>query len=123
MKICFLILAIGVTLCLTGCLTVDSAPVKDGREHVMVNNYGVKLLNLIPLYCGNAADKPLCPFVLFRDDVTVEKIQHRLVAFANGRTIECPSYDTNDTIFHTIFGIPIPYLFTFKEITLSGTLK
>ena len=89
----------------------------------MVNNYGVKFCNWIPLFCGNAADNPTCGFVLFRDDVTVEKLQHRLVAAANGRTIECPSYDVKSTIFHTLLGLPIPYLFTSKEITLSGTAK
>ena len=123
MKNSILISLLGVTLCLTGCLSIDTAPVKDGGEHIMVNNYGVKFCNWIPLFCGNAADDASCGFVLFRDDVTVEKLQHRLVAAANGRMIECPSYDVKSTIFHTLFGLPIPYLFTSKEITLSGTVK
>ncbi len=43
------------TLCLTGCFTVDTAPSKyTGGEHVMMNNYGWKLFNWIPLFCGNA---------------------------------------------------------------------
>ncbi len=117
------VLAMCVTLCLTGCFTTDTAPVKGGGEHIMVNNYGVKFFNWIPLFCGNAADDPSCAFVMFRDDVTLEKVQHRFAVAANGRTLDRPSHDVKSAIFHSIFGLPIPYLFTYKEITLSGTAK
>ena len=112
------------TLCLTGCFTVDTAPSKyTGGEHVMMNNYGWKLFNWIPLFCGNADKDGSLGFALFRDDVTFEKVQGRFVDYAAGRTIECPSYDTKSTVFLYVFGIPIPYLITYNEITLSGVVK
>ena len=112
------------TLCLAGCFTVDTARVKPGDgEHVVMNNYGWKFFDWIPLCCGNASEKASVGFALFRDDVTHEKIQARFETYANGRTVECPVYDVNDTKFISLFGIPIPYLITYKEITLSGTVK
>lgn len=124
MKNSALILALGATLCLTGCFTVDTAPCKSaGGEHVVMNNYGWKFFDWIPLFCGNANEKGATGFVFFRDDVTMEKVQHRFIAYANGRTIDCPVYDFNDNISISVLGIPIPYLFTYKEITVSGTMK
>lgn len=123
MKITALVAVLGVTLCLTGCFTVDTAPVKGGGEHAMVHNYGVKFFNWIPILGGNASDDAVCRFVFFRDDVTLERVQHRFDVLANGRQVECPSVDEKSAIFHTIFGVPIPYLFTYREITISGTFK
>ena len=113
-----------VTLCLTGCFTVDTAPLRPGTgDHVVMNNYGWKFFDWIPLFCGNADENGATGFVLFRDDVTIEKIQARMAKYANGRTVECPVYDYVDTQFLSLFGIPIPYVITYKEITLSGTVK
>ena len=111
------------TLCLSGCFTVDHATLKSGREHVVMNNYGWKLFDWIPLFCGNATEDSWWAFVMFRDDVTMEKVQGRFAKYAAGREIECPVYDVNDTVLFTVFGIPIPYIFTYKEITISGTMK
>lgn len=120
-KFSFLLLLCG-TLCLTGCFTVDSAPVKGGGEHVVLHNYGWKFFDWVPLFCGSTEGSGTA---FFRDDVTFEKIQNRFVKYANGRPIVCPVFDENDEKFISILGIPfpIPYLFTYKEISLSGTLK
>lgn len=113
-----------VSLCLTGCFTTDSAKSKvDGCEYAFVNNYGWKFFDWIPLVCGNATPDATFKMAFFRDDVTVEKLQASFVRHANGRLIEDPVFDVNDLPYITVFGIPIPYLITYKEITLSGTIK
>ena len=118
-----LICIISVTLCLTGCFTIEKCPAVGGGEHVVMNNYGWQLFDCLPLWCGNASEKSSMAFALFRDDVTVEKIQERFAKYANGRDIECPMYDISEEKKMSIFGIPIPYLYTYREITLSGTIK
>jgi len=123
MKKC-LYVALGA-LCLSGCYTLDSAPVLDtSREHVLVQNYGWSLFNCIPIFCGNAAKDPSCPFVMFRDDVTMEKIQERFDEYAAGRSVECPVFHIDDTKFISIYSIPIPipYIVCYKEVSLSATL-
>lgn len=118
------LLFVGATLCLTGCLNVDTAQCKlGGGEHVMVSNRGWKLFNWIPLWCGNAADNATCGTVFFRDDVTMEKIQHRFVAYAKGREIVDPTWNITDELFITVISVPIPYIITYKEMTISGTMK
>lgn len=113
-----------VTLCLTGCFSVETTTVKPSNaEHVVMNNYGWKFFDWLPLWCGNASEDASTSFVLFRDDVTVEKIQARFMKYANGREIECPMYDIIEEKGLSIFGIPLPYLYTYREISLSGTLK
>jgi len=115
---------IGATLCLTGCFSVETATVKPSNaEHVVMNNYGWKFFDWIPLVCGNASEDAVMECALFRDDVTFEKIQARFTAYANGRTVECPVWTPVDHNVITVFGIPIPYVITYKEYTLSGTLK
>jgi len=112
-----------LAVCLAGCFSVETAIVKPSNaEHVVMNNYGWKFFDWIPLACGDASEGASgCTF--FRDDVTCEKIQARFMSYANGREIDCPMYDVNDSMFIYIFGVPIPYLITYKEITLSGTMK
>jgi len=118
------LLFVGATLCLAGCLNVDTAQCRlAGGEHVMITNKGWKLFNWIPLWSGNASDNATCGTAFFRDDVTMEKIQHRFVAYANGREIIDPSWDVTDEVIITVFGIPVPYIITYKEMTISGTMK
>ena len=110
---------------LSGCYTLDSAPVSDtGREHVLVQNYGWSLFGCIPIFCGNAAKDPSCPFVMFRDDVTMEKIQERFDEYAAGRSVDCPVFHVDDTKFISVYSIPIPipYIVCYKEVSLSATL-
>ena len=124
MKIKSIVVAIGARLCLAGCFTVDTATFKkDGSEHVVMNNYGWKLFDWIPLFSGNADEDASCGVAFFRDDVTMDKIQARFVKYADGRRIECPAYSAKDTIFLWIMGIPLPYIVTYKEINVSGTMK
>ena len=124
MKNCVLLLSLLATLCLTGCFTVYKAPQKcAGGEHVVMNNYGWKLFNWIPLFCGNASEDATIGFAIFRDDVTFEKINKRFVGYAGARTIDYASWDHKDTVFFSVFGIPIPYVITYKEISISGVMK
>lgn len=124
MKIANLIATLGVTLCLTGCFSVDTATFKhNGAEHVVMNNYGWKLFDWIPLFSGNADPDATLGCNFFGDDVTMEKMQARLTRYAEGRSIECPMYDMNNSVILNVMGIPIPYIVTYKELTLSGTLK
>lgn len=124
MKILVILALLAGTSCLTGCFTVDSSPIKGGGEHVVMRNYGWKFFDWIPLLCGSTSEKG-AGVAFFRDDVTYEKIQARFVKYANGRTIESPVFDENDEKFISMLGVPIviPYLFTYQEITLSGTLR
>lgn len=110
-------------LCLSGCYSLDSAPVANfGREHVLVRNYGWSLFNCIPILCGNAAKDPACSFVMFRDDVTMEKIRDRFDEYAAGRSVECPVLHVDDNKFISIYNIPIPYIVCYKEVSFSATL-
>lgn len=110
-------------MCLTGCFSVDSARLPSGDEHVVMRNYGWKLFNWIPLACGNASEDASCRFVIFRNDVTQEKVQARLEKLANGRVIESPVCHTDDTVFFDFFGFNIPYVLCYREVAFSGTLK
>jgi hypothetical protein len=130
MKFLLTILTICVTICLTGCISLDTAVLrKTGEEHVVVSNYGWYLFGYIPLACGNAAINPCLPWMLFRDDVTMEKIQYRFMQHAKNtsRTPSELNYYTNDSVMFEIpglnFPLPIPYILTYKEVQLSGVLK
>lgn len=112
-----------LVLGLCGCFTVETAPMRQGGEHVVMSNQGWKLFDWIPLFCGNADEGATCGIALFRDDVTMEKVQGRFARYAAGRSIDCPVYNFSNQAFIDIFGIPIPYLITYRQITLSGTMK
>lgn len=114
----------GAALCLSGCLSIDTAATAyGGGEHVLARNYGWTLFNCIPLFCGNASADATCGFVMFRDDVTMERVQAKLAEYAAGREIVCPVYHNADTVFITLFGFPIPYLICYNEVSVSATLK
>jgi hypothetical protein len=125
-----IIAALGMAACASGCFTLDSADVRStGEEHVCVGNRGWYLFNLIPLACGNAAEEPLMPWIFFRNDVTMDKIQKRFMDYANfyGKKTKNLAYFTQESVLFEIpgtdFPVPIPYLLTYKEIQLSGVLK
>ena len=118
-----------VTFCLTGCFSLERATIRTtGQEHVHVSNYGWYLFHCIPLACGNASSDAWTPWVLFRNDVTMDKIQHRFMGYANGQGCDASDLDyvTNESVMLNIPGInaplPIPYLLTYREIQLSGVL-
>lgn len=125
-----LILALGATICLAGCFTLDSADIRStDEEHVCVGNRGWYLFHAIPIACGNAAEEPFMPWIFFRNDVTQDKIQKRFTDYARfyGKSIKDMSYYTQESVLFEIpatdFPLPIPYLLTYKEIQLSGVLK
>ncbi len=125
-----LLLLLGVTICLTGCFTLDSADIRStGEEHVCVGNRGWYLFHVIPLACGNAAEEPFMPWAFFRNDVTMDKIQKRFTDYAAfyGKEVGDMSYFTQESVLFEIpgtdFPIPLPYLLTYKEVQLSGVLK
>ena len=115
---------------LAGCFTLDSADVRStGEEHVCVGNRGWYLFNALPIACGNAAEDPIMPWMFFRNDVTMDKIQKRFMDYANfyGKKTYDMTYYTQESVLFEIpgtdFPIPLPYLLTYKEIQLSGVLK
>jgi hypothetical protein len=116
----------------SGCFTLDSAqiPFSGEKKHVYVSNYGWYLFGYVPLLCGNAAEERLFPSVLFRDDVTLDKVQSRFVKVANDNgknKISELAYTNTDSVLFEIPGlnipIPLPYIFTYKEIQLSGVME
>ncbi len=127
------IAALGATLCLTGCFSLDTATSKvTGEEHVVVSNYGWRIFGVIPIFCGNATsekDGRAGEWAFFRDDVTMDKLQRRFLDYASvsGREIDDLTYHNYDTIFMTIpwtgIPIPIPYVICYREIQISGVLR
>lgn len=126
-----IVLVLGAMLGVTGCLTVEKAqlPGADSGNQVFVRNYGKYLFNLVPIWCGNANENPKCDFVMFRDDVTMDKMQHRFLSECHkvGTEITDINCFSEDDIFLLLpiwsLEIPIPYLWTTHEIQISGTVK
>ena len=121
----------GAAACLAGCLTVEKAdlPGSEPGKHVMVRNFGKYLFDCVPLCCGNINENPKCDFVMFRNDVTMDKVQHRFVAECNkigGEVTDVAYHSEHDIFFQLIFwnfSIPIPYILTSREIQITGTVK
>jgi len=124
------ILLAGAAFCLTGCLTVEKAKLPGGDgAHVFVANRGKYLLNCVPMGCGNVNENPKCDFVMFRNDVTMDKMQHRffIECAKVGSEVTDIAYHSTDNIFLEVplwsFNIPIPYLWTTREIQITGTVR
>lgn len=116
---------------LTGCFSIEAGRLETtGEEHVLASNYGWYLFHFIPLACGNADSGGLLPWVIFRNDVTMDKIQERFLDYArkdkNGGGMVNLSYRTQESVLFEIPGsnipIPLPYIISYKEIQLSGVL-
>jgi hypothetical protein len=125
------LILIYVTFCLFcgGCFSVSEAIAPNGNTHIHIQNFGWYLFDFIPLATGNAAPNRSTPFVLFRDDVTMDKTQKH-VGLISERTKKKPanmSYLAKEEIFFqipsTALPLPIPYLLTYRELQLSGELK
>ena len=117
-------------MCLAGCFSLERARIKSiDKEHVLVSNYGWYLFHFIPIACGNASLDAWTPWVLFRDDVTLDKIQARFMerAGAEAESVSGLAYTTRESVMLQIPGLqiplPVPYLLTYREIQLSGTLE
>ncbi len=126
-KVSFLLL---LTIIGTGCFSVEKGRLQTtGEEHVLVSNYGWYLFHFIPLACGNACKERFMPWIIFRNDVTMDKIQGRFFSYVESQKDVKPvsvSYRTRETVLFEFPGsnipIPLPYIFTYKEIQLSGVL-
>ena len=130
MKIFAFSALLGATFCLTGCFSLEkSSAVYSNEEQVVVRNYGWKLFYSIPLVCGNADENSSFPWVFFRNDVTMDKMQRQFIDFAakQGKTPSKIVYNTYDTVLWEIplvnVPVPIPYLLCYNEIQLSGQIK
>lgn len=115
MKILILILILGGTLCLTGCLSTQVAKSElTGEEHIFVSDYGWKLFNTIPL---------------FRSDITLERVEAAMADEAARREkaateLTCHRFDNvMIDIPLLVITIPVPYVVCYHEIQLSGVLQ
>ena len=114
---------------LVGCFSIETAPVASSGTAVYARNYGMYLFNCVPLFCGNASEDPKCSFVMFRNDVMMDKIQARVIADAEkkGLRFEDASWHCTDQITLRVpvlaMEIPVPYILTYREKQLSGVYK
>ena len=115
MKQVGLFVALGVTLCLTGCMSTEvSKSEVCGTEHIFVSDYGWKLFNWIPL---------------FRSDITLERVQRELMdeSKRRGKVATDLTVHTYDAVTFDIplvvITIPIPYVICYHEIQVSGVLQ
>ena len=110
----FCFLAICATLCLTGCLSTEIARSEvSGVEYIYGSDCCWKLFNCIPV---------------FTQDISQDRVQKEMAAAAakRGKTASgIVSHNYENVLFEIplIISIPIPYLFCYHEIQLSGTLQ
>ena len=121
--------AVAALAVVAGCFSIEKAVVgSTGEEHVLVSNYGWYLFHFLPVACGNASQGAALPSVFFRDDVTLDKVQDRFMRHAQeeGREVLGLSCVSRESVMLELPGfgttLPIPYLVTYREVQLSGTL-
>ena len=124
------ILAVFAVAMVSGCFSLQTAKLsRSGDENIFISNYGWYLFDCLPLATGNADESTKLPTVFFRDDVTMDKMQQRMLSYAekNGKEIYDPAYHNHNSILFNVpglnFPLPIPYILTYREIQLSGVLK
>lgn len=115
MKNCLFLLSLCATLCLTGCLSTEvSKSEVCGVEHILTRDYGWKLFDWIPV---------------FRSDITRERVHAALAeeAAKRGKTATNLTYHNIHNIMFDVpvlvLTIPLPYIFCYHEIQLSGELQ
>lgn len=126
-----LMLMIALGAVISGCFSIESGCLKaTGEEHVLVSNYGWYLFHFIPIACGNANSEGFLPWVIFRNDVTMDKVQHRFMDYnrkKGGLDAVNLSYNIQESVLFEIPGsnlpIPLPYILSYKEIQLSAVLS
>jgi hypothetical protein len=130
MKFLLTLAAFCVTICLTGCFSLESSnPAHSDDELVVIRNYGWKLFYFIPIVCGNANEESWCPWKFFKNEVTIDKMQQKFADYAarKGKKTNKIVYNSYDTVLWEIpiidFPLPIPYLLCYDEIQLSGQMK
>lgn len=116
-----------VTICLTGCFSVEVAQEPGSHKtQVTASNFGWYLFDFIPLFCGDPDEDWIVPCTFFRDRVTMDVIQSRLLAKARktGVKVENLTWSNNDSVLLTIpllqVPVPVPYLITYREMQLSA---
>jgi hypothetical protein len=95
-------------------------------EQVVIENHGWYFFNCIPILSGRFTCKDKETFEWFSDEVTLEKLQHELVARAKEKNAYC----TNINVFYnaTCMLSMIPYVGTsfgilwYKEMQISSDL-
>lgn len=119
-----------VTICLTGCFSVEVAKEPGGQcTQITASNYGWYLFDFIPLVCGNPNENGILPCTFFQNRVTMDEIQSSLLAKAHnhGDKVENLVWNNNDSVFLTIplldTPIPLPYIITYREMQLSGETR
>lgn len=123
---------IALVFVLSGCYTLDATTsCENGEHHIVVSNFGWRLFYGIPLCCGNArnAGPYHAPWVLFRDDVKMDIIQKRFMEYAaqfDGEVGDLTYVNKESVLFNVPFTqipFPIPYIFCYREIQLSGVVR
>ena len=119
-----------VTLCLTGCFSLESAiSAKSDEEHVVIRNYGWRIFYFIPVVCGNTDENAFLPWSFFSNEVTMDNIQKCFADYAakQGKTPVHIEYSNYDTVLWAIpqvnIPFPVPYFLCYNEIQLTGRLK
>ena len=93
--------------------------------HCITSNYGWYLFNSVPLICGNADPDAWWPWAMFRDDVTLDKLQGRLVSASQRMKTNLVDLEVSytDTCMISIPSVKINTtlgLLWYKEIQLSA---
>ena len=107
--------ALGATLCLTGCLSTEIAQSEvTGTEYIVGSDCCWKLFNCIPI---------------FTNDISQDRVQLKMAQAAakRGKTVTgIVSHNYENVLFEIpllFISVPVPYLFCYHEIQLSGTLQ
>jgi len=115
---------------LSGCFSLERAHSPEpGRDQLFVSNFGWYLFRSVPLACGNADPARSTDFVLFRDDVCMDRIQTRFFDYCRDNGVKPTNlvYHNEEEILFSVpgleFPLPIPYLITYREMQLSGVLE
>lgn len=116
-------------LCLTGCFSIEMAKEPGNKTQVIASNYGWYLFDCIPLVCGDPDEDWIIPCTFFRNRVTMDDIQARLLKKMqkSGKHVESLAWKNNDSVLLTVpilnIPVPVPYIITYHEMQLSGEVK
>lgn len=93
--------------------------------HCITSNYGWYLFNCIPLITGNASPDAWWPWVMFRNDVTLDKLQDRLVTASQRMKTDIVDLEVSyvDTCMISIPSVKINTtlgILWYKELQLSA---
>ena len=129
MKTVYAMLALTGMLAVSGCFSLSRAREPGTKCNIHAGNYGWYLFNSIPLVTGNADEYRSGAFAWFRDDVTMDKLQSRLMreAAKSSAPVENLVWNNYDSVLFSIpfvsIPFPIPYILTYREMQLSGEIR